>query len=45
MVVTKIFDGSRMPEDKGAEVDSGRAWWQTQMASTLERLAELCAAR
>jgi hypothetical protein len=44
-VVTEIFDGSRMPEDKRAEVDSGRAWWQPQMASTLERLAELCAAR
>lgn len=41
----ETFDGSRMPEDKRAEVDSGRAWWQTQMASTLERLAELCAAR
>ena len=44
-VVIETFDGSRMPEDKRAEVDSGRAWWQTQMASTLERLAELCAAR
>ncbi|MEE1757608.1 hypothetical protein [Streptomyces sp. SP18BB07] len=44
-VVTEIFDGSRMPEDKRAEVDSGRAWWQTQMLSTLDRLAELCAAR
>ncbi|MGW0803289.1 hypothetical protein [Nonomuraea sp. NPDC002799] len=44
-VVTEIFDGSRMPEDKRAEVDSGRAWWQTQMTSTLERLAGLCAAR
>ncbi|MER6831352.1 SRPBCC family protein [Streptosporangium sp. NPDC000563] len=44
-VVTETFDSSRMPEDKRAEVDSGRAWWQTQMASTLERLAELCAAR
>ncbi len=44
-VVTETFDGSRMPEDKRAEVDSGRAWWKTQMASTLERLAELCAAR
>lgn len=43
-VVTEIFDGSRMPEDKRAEVDGGRAWWQTQMASTLERLAALCAA-
>ncbi|NAS25362.1 hypothetical protein GT755_27215 [Herbidospora sp. NEAU-GS84] len=43
--VTEIFDGSRMPEDKRAEVDSGRAWWQTQMASTLERLAALCIAR
>ncbi len=43
--VTEIFDGSRMPEDKRAEVDSGRVWWQTQMASTLERLGELCAAR
>ncbi|MFF3831890.1 hypothetical protein ACFYXX_14095 [Streptomyces sp. NPDC002458] len=44
-VVTEIFDGSRMPEDKRAEVDSGRAWWQTQMVSTLVRLAELCAGR
>jgi hypothetical protein len=44
-VVTEIFDGSRMPDDKRAEVDSGRAWWQTQMASTLERLADLCCAR
>lgn len=44
-VVIETFDGSRMPEDKRAEVDSGCAWWQTQMASTLERLAELCAAR
>ncbi|WP_372350925.1 SRPBCC family protein [Streptomyces sp. KL116D] len=44
-VVTEIFDGSRMPEDKRAEVDGGRAWWQTQMVSTLDRLAELCAAR
>lgn len=44
-VVTEIFDGSRMPEDKRAAVDSGRAWWQTQMVSTLDRLAELCAAR
>ncbi|MFI6358933.1 hypothetical protein ACIBJF_41500 [Streptomyces sp. NPDC050743] len=44
-VVTEIFDGSRMPDDKRAEVDSGRAWWQTQMASTLERLADLCSAR
>lgn len=44
-VVIETFDGSRMPEDKRAEVDSGGAWWQTQMASTLERLAELCAAR
>lgn len=44
-VVTEIFDGSRMPEDKRAEVDRGRAWWQTQMANTLERLAELCAVR
>ncbi|MET8143056.1 hypothetical protein ABZU32_22370 [Sphaerisporangium sp. NPDC005288] len=43
--MTETFDGSRMPEDKRAEVESGRAWWQTQMASTLERLAELCAAR
>jgi hypothetical protein len=44
-VVTEIFDGSRLPEDKRADVDSGRAWWQTQMAITLDRLAELCAAR
>ncbi|MFE9451844.1 SRPBCC family protein [Streptomyces sp. NPDC006739] len=44
-VVIETFDGSRMPEDKRAEVDSGRAWWQRQMASTLERLAALCAAR
>ncbi|MFF8592150.1 SRPBCC family protein [Streptomyces sp. NPDC015220] len=44
-VVTEIFDGSRLPEDKRVEVDSGRTWWQTQMASTLERLAELCAPR
>lgn len=43
-VVTEIFDGSRLPEDKRADVDSGRAWWQAQMASTLERLAQLCAA-
>ncbi len=41
-VVTEIFDGSRMPEDKRVEVASGRAWWQTQMAATLERLAGLC---
>ncbi|MFI7277652.1 SRPBCC family protein [Streptomyces sp. NPDC049879] len=44
-VVTETFDGSRLPEDKRAEVDSGRAWWQGQMTSTLERLADLCAAR
>ncbi|MGW9032395.1 hypothetical protein ACWGQ5_52215 [Streptomyces sp. NPDC055722] len=44
-VVTEIFDGSRMPDDKRAEVDSGSSWWQTQMASTLKRLADLCAAR
>jgi hypothetical protein len=44
-VVTEIFDASRMTEDKRAEVVSGRAWWQTQMERTLERLAELCAAR
>ncbi|MGW5663176.1 SRPBCC family protein [Streptomyces sp. NPDC003758] len=44
-VVTEIFDGSRLPEDKRAEVVDGRAWWQAQIASTLERLAELCAAR
>ena len=43
-VVTEIFDGSRIPEDERAEVESGRAWWQTQMERTLERLAELCAA-
>ncbi|MFI2205535.1 hypothetical protein ACH47Z_33125 [Streptomyces sp. NPDC020192] len=43
--MTEIFGGSRRPEDKRAEVDSGHAWWHTQMASTLERLAELCAAR
>ncbi|MER6074506.1 SRPBCC family protein [Streptomyces sp. NPDC001817] len=43
-VVTEIFDGSRMPEDKRAEVDGRRAWWQAQMVSTLERLTELCAA-
>lgn len=43
--VTETFDGSRMAEDKRAEVDSGRAWWHTQMESTLERLAEMCAAR
>ncbi|MGQ5637756.1 MULTISPECIES: hypothetical protein [unclassified Streptomyces] len=43
--MTEIFDGSRMPEDKRAEVDSGRAWWQTQMVSTPDRLAALCAAR
>ncbi|POX43718.1 hypothetical protein [Streptomyces sp. Ru72] len=42
---SEIFDGSRLPADKRAEVDSGRAWWQTQIASTLERLAHLCAAR
>lgn len=41
-VVTEIFDGSRMPADKRAEVDVGRDWWRTQMASTLDRLAELC---
>ncbi|MFD5121315.1 hypothetical protein [Streptomyces sp. NPDC058385] len=40
-VVTEIFDGSRMPDDQRAEVDSGRAWWQTQVtppprASVLE---------
>ncbi|WP_042430187.1 SRPBCC family protein [Streptacidiphilus anmyonensis] len=44
-VVTETFDGSRLPEGKRAEVAGGRAWWQTQMASTLERLADLCAAR
>lgn len=44
-VVTEIFDGSRMPADKQAEVHSGRAWWQTQMLSTLERLAEVCVVR
>ncbi|WP_432180402.1 hypothetical protein [Streptomyces sp. NBC_00063] len=44
-MVTEIFDGSRMPEDKRAEVDRGRSYWQKQMGSTLERLAELCAAR
>ncbi|WP_329459088.1 SRPBCC family protein [Streptomyces sp. NBC_01497] len=44
-VVTETFDGSRMPEDRRTEVTEGRAWWQTQMAGTLERLAELCAAR
>ncbi|MDX2644478.1 hypothetical protein PV341_13035 [Streptomyces sp. PA03-1a] len=44
-IVTEIFDGSRMPEDKRTEVVNGRAWWQSQMASTLERLAELCAVR
>lgn len=44
-VVTEIFDGSRMPEEKRAEVDSGRDWWQTQMTGTLARLADLCAAR
>lgn len=44
-VVNETFDGSRMPEDKRAEVVDGRVWWQTQMARTLERLAELCAAR
>jgi hypothetical protein len=43
--VSEIFDASRMPEDRRAEVDSGRAWWQAQRASTLERLAELCADR
>ncbi|WP_327668065.1 MULTISPECIES: hypothetical protein [unclassified Streptomyces] len=44
-VVTEIFGGSRMPEDKRAQVDSVCAWWQKQMASTLKRLAELCGAR
>ncbi|MEU1601560.1 hypothetical protein ABZ468_55265 [Streptomyces sp. NPDC005708] len=44
-VVTEFFDGTRMPVDKRAEVDSGRAWWQTHMVGTLTRLAELCAAR
>lgn len=44
-IVTEIFDGSRLPAAKRAEVASGRAWWQAQMASTLDRLAELCAAR
>ncbi|MGP3769905.1 hypothetical protein ACTWJ8_03640 [Streptomyces sp. SDT5-1] len=44
-VETQIFDGSRMPEEKRAEVDSGRAWWQTHMESTLERLTEGCATR
>lgn len=41
-VVTEIFDGSRLPEEKRDEVKSGRDWWQTQMARTLERLADLC---
>jgi hypothetical protein len=44
-VVTETFDGSRMPEDKRAEVADGRAWWQANMASTLERLAELWSVR
>lgn len=44
-VVTETFDGSRMPRDKRAEVDGGRAWWQAQMARTLERLDDLCASR
>ncbi|MEE6257912.1 SRPBCC family protein [Plantactinospora sonchi] len=44
-VVTETFDGSRMPEEKRAEVATGRVWWQTQMAATLERLADLCAVR
>lgn len=44
-VVTEIFDGSRMPEDKRAEVSGGRTWWQTRMTNTLARLAELCATR
>lgn len=39
------LDGSRMLEDRRAELDSGRAWWQTRMESTLERVAELCSAR
>ncbi|WP_079063263.1 SRPBCC family protein [Streptacidiphilus griseoplanus] len=44
-LVTETFDGSRMPEDRQAEVESGREWWRTQMTGTLERLAQLCAAR
>ncbi|MGW2340396.1 hypothetical protein [Streptomyces sp. NPDC001661] len=35
----------RILADPGRHPDSGRAWWHTQMESTLERLAELCAAR
>ena len=44
-VVTEIFDGSRLPAERRAEVESGRAWWQAQMVSTLDRLADLCTAR
>ncbi|MDH2427667.1 SRPBCC domain-containing protein [Sphaerisporangium sp. TRM90804] len=43
-IVTEIFDGSRLPEGKRAEMHDGRAWWITSMTSTLERLDELCSA-
>lgn len=43
-VVTEVFDGSRLPEDKRAEVAGGRTWWQAQMSRTLDRLAALCTA-
>ncbi|MFB7169177.1 hypothetical protein [Streptomyces sp. NPDC056242] len=39
-MATEIVDGSPMPVDKRAAVDSGRVWWQTRMASALECLAE-----
>jgi hypothetical protein len=44
-LVTETFDGSRLPDDRREEVHNGRAWWQSQMATTLDRLATLCAAR
>ncbi|MFB7715795.1 hypothetical protein [Streptomyces sp. NPDC056105] len=44
-MATEIFDGSRMSVDKRKELDSGRVWWQMQMASTVECLAEWCVVR
>ncbi|MEU4832237.1 hypothetical protein [Streptosporangium sp. NPDC023615] len=44
-IVTETFDGSRLPEDKRAEMSDGRAWWIENMSRTLERLDALCTGR
>ncbi|MER6142836.1 hypothetical protein ABT174_22800 [Streptomyces sparsogenes] len=44
-IVTEIFDASRLPEDRRAELRRARAAWITNMTKTLERLDELCGER